>query len=70
MPLAQRTGSEPRARGERQRAREQGIGTPVRAFGVPRQFLPHATREEIVDALRLRPHDIAADTLAALDELR
>jgi len=53
-----------------QRAREQGIGTPVRAFGVPRQFLPHATREEIVDVLRLRPHDIAADTLAALDELR
>jgi 1-deoxy-D-xylulose-5-phosphate synthase len=53
-----------------QRAREQGIGTPVRAFGVPREFLPHATREELVDALRLRPHDIAADTLAALDESR
>ncbi len=51
-----------------QRAREQGIGTPVRAFGVPRQFLPHATRDELVDALRLRPNDIAADTLAALEE--
>ncbi len=51
-----------------QRAREQGIGTPVRAFGVPRQFLPHASRDELVDALRLRPNDIAADTLAALDE--
>lgn len=50
------------------RAREQGIETPVRAFGVPRQFLPHATRDELVDALRLRPHDIAADTLTALGE--
>ena len=50
-----------------QRAREQGIETPVRAFGIPRQFLAHATREEIVDALRLRPNDIAADMLAVLD---
>ncbi len=50
-----------------QRAREQGIGTPVRAFGIPRQFLAHASREEIVDALRLRPGDLAAETLAALD---
>ncbi|HEY0119898.1 MAG TPA: 1-deoxy-D-xylulose-5-phosphate synthase [Cellulomonas sp.] len=50
-----------------QRAREQGIATPVRAFGVPREFLAHGTREEIVDALRLRPNDLAAETLAALD---
>lgn len=53
-----------------QRAREQGIGTPVRAFGVPRQFLAHASREEIVDSLRLRPGDLAAETLAALDAPR
>ena len=53
-----------------QRAREQGIWTPVQAFGVPRQFLAHATRDEIVDALRLRPNDLAADVLAALDAPR
>ena len=38
-----------------------------RAFGIPRQFLAHASREEIVDALRLRPGDLAAETMAALD---
>ena len=53
-----------------QRAGEQGIGTAVRAFGIPRQFLPHATREETIDALRLRPNDLAADVLAALDAPR
>ena len=42
----------------------------MRAFGIPRQFLSHATRDEIVDTLRLRPNDIAGDTLAALDEPR
>jgi 1-deoxy-D-xylulose-5-phosphate synthase len=49
-----------------QRAREQQLATPVQAFGVPRTFLPHATREELVDELRLRPHDLAAEVLTAL----
>ncbi len=49
-----------------QRAREQGVTTAVQAFGIPRAFLPHASRDELVDELRLRPHDIAADVLAAL----
>ncbi len=53
-----------------QRSREQQLSTPVQAFGVPRAFLPHASREELVDQLRLRPHDLAADVLTALDPSR
>ncbi len=53
-----------------QRSREQQLSTPVQAFGVPRAFLPHASREELVDQLRLRPHDLVADVLTALDPSR
>jgi len=49
-----------------QRAREAGIGTPVQAVGIPRTFLDHATREQLVTELRLGPGDIARDVLAAL----
>ncbi|WP_028046470.1 1-deoxy-D-xylulose-5-phosphate synthase [Cellulomonas sp. URHE0023] len=49
-----------------QRSAEAGIGTPVQSFGIPRAFLDHATREQLVDTLRLRPEDIARDALAAL----
>ena len=49
-----------------QRAREQQVATSVQAFGVPRTFLPHASREELVDHLRLRPNDLVADVLTAL----
>ncbi|WP_028048556.1 1-deoxy-D-xylulose-5-phosphate synthase [Cellulomonas sp. URHD0024] len=49
-----------------QRAAEAGMTTPVQAVGIPRTFLNHATRDELVDTLRLRPEDIARDTLVAL----
>ena len=49
-----------------QRAAEAGMTTPVQAFGIPRAFLDHATREQLVDTLRLRPADIARDALVAL----
>ncbi|WP_019137002.1 1-deoxy-D-xylulose-5-phosphate synthase [Cellulomonas massiliensis] len=49
-----------------QRSREAGIGTPVQPFGVPRAFLDHATRDQLVGALRLRPEDVARDVLTAL----
>jgi len=49
-----------------QRAREAGVGTPVQSVGIPLAFLDHATREQIVDDLRLRPQDVARDVLAAL----
>lgn len=50
-----------------QRARDAGIGTPVQTFGVPRLFLAHASRTELLTQLRLTPPDIARDVLAALD---
>lgn len=49
-----------------QRAREANVTTPVQSFGVPAAFLEHASRDEIVDELRLGAHDVAADVLAAL----
>lgn len=49
-----------------QRAAEAGMTTPVQAFGIPRAFLDHATRDQLVGTLRLRPTDIARDTLVAL----
>jgi 1-deoxy-D-xylulose-5-phosphate synthase len=53
-----------------QRCREQGIDAPVQAFGIPRAFLAHASRDELIDELRLRPNDIAAEVLTALDARR
>jgi len=49
-----------------QRAREAGVGTPVQSIGIPLGFLDHASRDQIVDALRLRPQDVARDVLTAL----
>lgn len=49
-----------------QRAREAACLTPVQSFGLPAAFLDHATRDEIVDELRLGAHDVAADVLRAL----
>jgi 1-deoxy-D-xylulose-5-phosphate synthase len=43
-----------------------GVPTPVLARGIPRRFLPHATRDELLDELRLRPADVVRDVLAAL----
>ena len=49
-----------------QRAAEHGIGTPVQSFGIPRDFLPHASRDQLVGTLRLTPQDITRDVLTAL----
>jgi 1-deoxy-D-xylulose-5-phosphate synthase len=49
-----------------QRAREAGVATPVQSLGIPLGFLDHASRDQIVDRLRLRPTDIARDVLTAL----
>ncbi|MCC2314704.1 1-deoxy-D-xylulose-5-phosphate synthase [Cellulomonas xiejunii] len=49
-----------------QRAREANIGTSVQSFGIAARFLDHGTPDEIVDELRLGPHDVAGDVLAAL----
>jgi len=49
-----------------QRAAEHGITTPVQAFGIPRDFLPHASRDQLVGTLRLTPQDITRDVVTAL----
>jgi 1-deoxy-D-xylulose-5-phosphate synthase len=48
------------------RARDAGIPTPVQAFGVPRRYLEHASRDELLTGLRLTAPDLARDVLAAL----
>ncbi|GIG29960.1 1-deoxy-D-xylulose-5-phosphate synthase [Cellulomonas marina] len=53
-----------------QRAREAGLPTPVQNLGVPRAFLDHATRDQLLDELRLRPEDVTRDVLAALGRTR
>ncbi|GEA89990.1 1-deoxy-D-xylulose-5-phosphate synthase [Cellulomonas cellasea] len=49
-----------------QRVTEAGIRTPVLARGIPAQFLEHASIAQLVEAVRLRPEDLAADVLGAL----
>lgn len=49
-----------------QRSHEVGVRTPVQTIGIPRQFLEHATRDQLVGDLRLRPNDVARDVLSAL----
>ncbi len=49
-----------------QRATEAGHRVAVQSFGVPREFLAHASREQVVASIRLRPADVARDVLVAL----
>jgi 1-deoxy-D-xylulose-5-phosphate synthase len=49
-----------------QRTRAAGLSVAVQAIGVPLAFLAHATTEQLVTELRLRPEDIARDVLTAL----
>ncbi|WP_029287722.1 1-deoxy-D-xylulose-5-phosphate synthase [Cellulomonas sp. HZM] len=51
-----------------QRAAEAGVHVPVQTFGIPRTFLEHATRDQLVGSLRLRPADVAAEVLRELAE--
>jgi 1-deoxy-D-xylulose-5-phosphate synthase len=48
----------------RQDLREAGIDTAVDELGLPDEFLPHATREEILAAAGLTAQDIARDVVA------
>lgn len=49
-----------------QRCTDVGVRTPVQAVGVPRRFLDHASRDQLVGELRLGPNDVARDVLTAL----
>ena len=52
--------------GLREQLAEEGAATPVLTRGIPHQFLPHASRAELIEELGLRPQDIARDAAAAV----
>ncbi len=45
---------------------DAGVSTPVRTFGIPREFLPHGTRAEILYGCGLSPDVIAEAVASAL----
>ncbi|MBF0688488.1 MAG: 1-deoxy-D-xylulose-5-phosphate synthase [Cellulomonas sp.] len=51
-----------------QRAQEAGLRTTVQPVGIPLAFLDHASRDQLVTALRLTPQDVARDVLTWFDE--
>ncbi|MFH8634352.1 1-deoxy-D-xylulose-5-phosphate synthase [Streptomyces lydicus] len=49
-----------------QALRDAGVDVPLRTFGIPEQFLPHAKRGELLADLGLTPAEIAGRISAAL----
>ncbi|CAM5346664.1 1-deoxy-D-xylulose-5-phosphate synthase [Streptomyces abikoensis] len=49
-----------------QALRDAGVDVPLRTFGIPEQFLPHAKRSEVLADLGLTPAEIAGRISAAL----
>jgi len=49
-----------------QRCTEVGIPTPVHTLGIPLGFPAHATRNQLLEELRLRAEDVAQDVLTRL----
>ncbi|MCE1177500.1 MAG: 1-deoxy-D-xylulose-5-phosphate synthase [Micrococcales bacterium] len=48
-----------------QAVREAGVSVPVRTYGIPKEFLDHASRGQVLDAIGLTPDAISADLLGA-----
>ncbi|HEV8220215.1 MAG TPA: 1-deoxy-D-xylulose-5-phosphate synthase [Streptosporangiaceae bacterium] len=46
--------------------REQEVDTPVRSFGLPREFLPHGDRGQILELCGLTPQHLAREITAAV----
>ena len=46
--------------------REASVSTPLRTFGVPQEFLEHASRGQVLDAIGLTPDVIATKLIADL----
>ncbi|WP_405913810.1 1-deoxy-D-xylulose-5-phosphate synthase [Streptomyces sp. NBC_00963] len=49
-----------------QALRDAGVDVPLRTFGIPEQFLPHAKRAEVLADIGLTPVEIAGRISAAL----
>jgi len=48
---------------------QEGVATPVRAFGIPQRFLEHAKRDELLDECGLTANDIFLATVERLTAL-
>jgi 1-deoxy-D-xylulose-5-phosphate synthase len=49
--------------------RDAGVGTPVRTFGLPQEFLAHGKREEILADAGLVPQHLAREVTEAVARL-
>jgi 1-deoxy-D-xylulose-5-phosphate synthase len=49
--------------------REEDVGTPVKTFGLPEQFLSHGTRDEVLDETGLVPQHLARKITEAVARL-
>jgi len=49
--------------------RDAAVDTPVRTFGIPQEFIDHASRGEILADLRLTPQDLARDLTEAVTKV-
>ncbi|XVX18783.1 1-deoxy-D-xylulose-5-phosphate synthase [Actinomycetota bacterium] len=48
-----------------QAVREAGVSVPVRTYGIPKEFLDHASRGQVLDAIGLTPDSISSSLLGA-----
>jgi 1-deoxy-D-xylulose-5-phosphate synthase len=46
--------------------RDHDVDMPVKAFGLPQEFLPHGTRDEVLEAVGLTPQHVARQIIEAV----
>jgi 1-deoxy-D-xylulose-5-phosphate synthase len=51
-----------------QRLSDDGVRTPVRTFGIPRRFLPHGTRAQVLTEIGLTAQDVSRAVTEAIAE--
>ena len=49
--------------------RDAGVPTPVKVFGLPQQFLAHASRAEVLSEVGLVPQELARQIVEAVAKL-
>ena len=52
-----------------QSLRDRGVFTPVRDVGIPRQFLDHGTRAQVMSRIALTAQDVAREVVGAVARL-
>jgi 1-deoxy-D-xylulose-5-phosphate synthase len=46
--------------------RDHDVDMPVKAFGLPQEFLPHGTREQVLEEVGLTPQHVARQIIEAV----